>query len=288
MHTIYRRFEPQPINYQATLLLLVLIPAIPAYGLVSTASAGGTICSSLFMLSLSYSLFYTILVISIIIYRVSPFHPLASFPGPSLSRVSQLWPALVCSQGKRHEYFKGLHDKYGPYVRVGQSPRLPMMLLRLSHVHDQVPMSCRAPMYLRSPLFLERWGCQRDRVSTRKHNFVNYAKGLHKVWESRQFPRLKPLIIGIQDFDEHRRRRKLWNNGLNTAAIKGYEESLEKRVKQLVSELSKKAGNRIEGQLPTNGETIHLETWFSHFAWVANIYMHKKEFYWVCLHFDEP
>ena len=86
------------------------------------------------------------------------------------------------------------------------------------------------------------------------------------MWLARHVPGEARVLLGIRDADEHRERRKTWNRGLNSASVRRYEESLEKRVKQLVSELSKKAGNRIEGQLPTNGETIHLETWFSHFA----------------------
>ena len=86
------------------------------------------------------------------------------------------------------------------------------------------------------------------------------------MWESRQYPGKPQILVGLLDFKEHKRRRRMWSNGLNTAAIKGYEESLGKRIDQLVYELSKRARKGVEGQLTTIEDTVNLATWFSHFA----------------------
>ena len=67
----------------------------------------------------SFSIFYLVLLVNIILYRLSPWHPLAKYPGPIVARVSKLWGAIIMAKGKNHENFKRLHDKYGPYVRIG-------------------------------------------------------------------------------------------------------------------------------------------------------------------------
>ncbi|GJJ15379.1 hypothetical protein Clacol_009655 [Clathrus columnatus] len=58
-------------------------------------------------------------LLTTILYRISPFHPLNAFPGPFWWRITNLKLAYVSSQGKRHLIFHDLHQKYGPYVRIG-------------------------------------------------------------------------------------------------------------------------------------------------------------------------
>ncbi|KAF7336095.1 Cytochrome P450 [Mycena venus] len=50
---------------------------------------------------------------------LSPFHPLAKFPGPLLSRITKFWLAYVVYTGKRHLEIAKLHDQYGTFVRTG-------------------------------------------------------------------------------------------------------------------------------------------------------------------------
>ena len=53
-------------------------------------------------------------------YRLSPFHPLAKYPGPAIAKTSKLWAAYVCARGDLHRYYKSSHDRYGDVVRVGR------------------------------------------------------------------------------------------------------------------------------------------------------------------------
>ncbi|KAI0112501.1 cytochrome P450 [Nemania sp. FL0031] len=46
------------------------------------------------------------------------FGSLHAIPGPWPNRVSELPAALALLNGNQHEYYKSLHDKYGPVVRV--------------------------------------------------------------------------------------------------------------------------------------------------------------------------
>ncbi|KAI1176238.1 cytochrome P450 [Nemania sp. FL0916] len=46
------------------------------------------------------------------------FGPFRAIPGPWLNRVSELPAALALLKGDQHVYYKSLHDRYGPVVRV--------------------------------------------------------------------------------------------------------------------------------------------------------------------------
>lgn len=46
------------------------------------------------------------------------FDPFRIIPGPWLNRISELPAALALLKGDQHIYYKSLHDKYGPVVRV--------------------------------------------------------------------------------------------------------------------------------------------------------------------------
>ncbi|GBE89918.1 predicted protein [Sparassis crispa] len=52
-------------------------------------------------------------------YRLSPFHPLFTFPGPRLWWISSLRLGYVSFKGKRHLILDELHKVYGPFVRIG-------------------------------------------------------------------------------------------------------------------------------------------------------------------------
>jgi hypothetical protein len=65
------------------------------------------------------SVYVLSLVLSVTLYRVSPFHPLSRFPGPFFARISRVWWSYACRAGHQHILLQRLHDKYGDVVRVG-------------------------------------------------------------------------------------------------------------------------------------------------------------------------
>jgi hypothetical protein len=69
----------------------------------------------------SYVIFYATLLLSVIAYRLSPYHPLAKYPGPTIMKITKLWGAYIAYKGQSHVYLKEVHDKYGPTVRIGES-----------------------------------------------------------------------------------------------------------------------------------------------------------------------
>lgn len=53
------------------------------------------------------------------LWRVSPWHPLAAFPGPLWCKLTGFKLASVVSTGHRHVWVRELHKKYGKIIRTG-------------------------------------------------------------------------------------------------------------------------------------------------------------------------
>ena len=65
------------------------------------------------------------LILITLAYRLSPWHPLASYPGPILARTTSLWLTYISSTGKRYLILDALHARYGPFLRIGTPLRAP-------------------------------------------------------------------------------------------------------------------------------------------------------------------
>ena len=111
-HRWFNQYEP---SVSCCLLFVLVVPALLATFLTDHA------LSSKMTFSATYAVFFMTLFTSIVGYRLSPFHPLARYPGPIVCKVSQLWTVVINSSGKAHHYRKLLHDQYGPIVRIGMS-----------------------------------------------------------------------------------------------------------------------------------------------------------------------
>jgi hypothetical protein len=70
-------------------------------------------------LVLNLTVYLLALCSSIVAYRLSPFHPLARFPGPLLARVSRFWALKQCLGRKQHVVSHELFARYGDVVRSG-------------------------------------------------------------------------------------------------------------------------------------------------------------------------
>ncbi|EJD00159.1 high nitrogen upregulated cytochrome P450 monooxygenase 2 [Fomitiporia mediterranea MF3/22] len=200
VHAIYKRFEPDLSHLFVQFILLVVIPSLPAACFLPHFQQDSAILAVLS----AFALFYFSLVTSIVIYRLSPWHPLAKYPGPFLAKITKLWGLSKMAKGKNHLMHKELHEKYGPYVRIGPNELSVVDVSAISSIlgGDGMP---KGPM-----------------------------------WTARTGKGEEPALIGIRTMHEHARRRKAWNRAFNTSAVKGYEPIVQKRALQLVSELNKR------------------------------------------------
>ena len=74
-------------------------------------------------LALGFLTFFVTLLSSITLYRICPFHPLAHYPGPLLTKVSKFWHLWNSQNGKQYLYIQALHNEYGDIVRIGEFSR---------------------------------------------------------------------------------------------------------------------------------------------------------------------
>jgi hypothetical protein len=90
--------------------------AHPAAMSLYTASIFRTMPSLGFTGLLAWSIF-PLMVAYIVYYRFC--HPLASFPGPRLCSISNLWKLWVVATGRMPDELVKFHERFGPIVRIG-------------------------------------------------------------------------------------------------------------------------------------------------------------------------
>ena len=109
-HLCFNRLEPH--NPIVWLMLLFGLPIFPFLMNVGNGiSITGVIVTAL--------LHICVLLLSVALYRISPFHPLSRFPGPFMARITALYMTKMAITGKRHIIIAKLHQKYGSHVRTG-------------------------------------------------------------------------------------------------------------------------------------------------------------------------
>ena len=115
-HFIFNRWEPMEPPPVAA--LLVGVPALLSKLLVRHYG-------DLRGVPLTFAVFHLTLASSILLYRTSPFHPLARYPGPFLAKVTRWYLTGLALSGKQHLRLQELHEQYGDIVRIGMWRGLP-------------------------------------------------------------------------------------------------------------------------------------------------------------------
>lgn len=62
----------------------------------------GHLANSALTAACATSAYVVVLASSVVLYRLSPWHPLAHYPGPPLAKVTKWWMAYWIAKGKRH------------------------------------------------------------------------------------------------------------------------------------------------------------------------------------------
>ncbi|RDX44047.1 cytochrome P450 [Lentinus brumalis] len=143
---------------------------------------------------------------SVVAYRISPFHPLAGYPGPVLARVSKFWAVWNTWRGRQHHVITELHRRYGTFVRIGPNDL--------------------------------------SVVDVKAVTQVLGANGLAKgEWYSARKDPKAPNNLFILTGEEHANRRRLWNRGMSNESLKDYEPVIAKRSDELVQFLKTSASS---------------------------------------------
>lgn len=108
-HLICHHIPPASLIAFASVILLVPI-ALTAFSQPASPIAYVLQTTAIYLFTLG---------VSISAYRLSPFHPLAKYPGPVLARISRLWATQSVIRGYQHLESRELFEKYGEVVRTG-------------------------------------------------------------------------------------------------------------------------------------------------------------------------
>ncbi|KZP07807.1 cytochrome P450 [Athelia psychrophila] len=199
---IFKRYEPDaplPVS-----ILLLLVPTILVPFVAPNAP------STLLAVPITFVGYWSSILAYVAAYRLSPFHPLANYPGPTLSKLSKLTLAWKMYCGRQHLYYQELHARYGDIVRVGPNE------LSINRADVIAPVLGNGGL----------------------------PKG---VWWYNRTPAGSPLpLITHRDTAQHRARRRLWDRAFSTASVKGYDELVIKRTRELCEALEKRSGQVLD------------------------------------------
>ncbi|KAI0265873.1 cytochrome P450, partial [Gloeopeniophorella convolvens] len=186
----FKRYEP---SAKAPLfLLLLLVPSALVYAFAFSPLPGSLV------VAVTFALYYGLILLYAAVYRLSPWHPLAQYPGPYLARLSKLWLAVVAAGGRQHIHYRMLHERYGDIVRVGPN--------ELS-VRDASAISS----------ILGPGGPEKG-----------------PYWDGRIDG--ESLVV-LRNHAEHARARKPWDRAFSSKALKEYDVIIARRVRQLAEHL---------------------------------------------------
>ncbi|KAF7310129.1 hypothetical protein MIND_00386300 [Mycena indigotica] len=209
-HLYFKNNEPSTAHYP---LLALLVQPIGLVALCSTITLSNWL--------LSTAIFFGVLSSSIVAYRLSPWHPLASIPGPTLAKASKLWSVYIQLSGRKHRILKELHDQYGDFVRIGPND-----------------VSC----------------CNADAIKT-VYGSGGFNKGHY--YEPYTDPALNERNLFNMRDGAHANRRKLWNRGLSTDSLKGFEEVMSHRVQTMLDQIDR---------IVKSKEPVNIAAWFGFYA----------------------
>ncbi|CDO71117.1 hypothetical protein BN946_scf184844.g121 [Trametes cinnabarina] len=202
IHQIFKRVEPLSISVH---LALLCTPVLLGFQLLR-----GTMPVP-WAAAVSFSTFVSTLLVSIGLYRLSPFHPLARYPGPIACKLSKFWMACLSFGGYQHRYVKRLHEYYGDVVRIGPNE-----------------LSFRDPSVLQA--MLGTGGLPRGPYLA------------SRALASTDFHNIDLPFVAIMDPVVHSERRKPWLRALSATAIKAYEPMVANRANQLMQVLREQRG----------------------------------------------
>ncbi|KAJ3776194.1 high nitrogen upregulated cytochrome P450 monooxygenase 2 [Lentinula raphanica] len=205
-HLLFHKYEPTDAMFIPVVLLLLLEPLVLSC-MSWTYSTGFLRLPPQSLVLSAYFTFYPVLIASISLYRVSPFHPLANIPGPILFKITKLAPLWYHWHGQQSTLFMSLHAHYGPIVRIAPNE------ISVADV-DAIGSVLGSGGLPKGAAYI------RFRVVSGPENLVT------------------------MNGDAHASRRRLWNRAMSTDALREYETIIASRAHELVDALDAQISSR--------------------------------------------
>jgi tryprostatin B 6-hydroxylase len=142
---------------------------------------------------------------SLLVYRAF-FHPLNNFPGPFGNRLGNLWFSAHLSNADAYKKVYGLHNRYGPFVRVGSSDLSIIHPKAVEVIYGKNTKCGRSAFYNGGPL---------------------------------------PSMISCRDRTDHDRRRRIWSPAFSDKALRGYAQRTKTYDDQLLSRIDAAASSGL-------------------------------------------
>ncbi|EKM59212.1 uncharacterized protein PHACADRAFT_25314 [Phanerochaete carnosa HHB-10118-sp] len=186
-------YSCDPRGHVILLVALLIYVALAAQDYLFTCR----ILSAFLHASLALAAQALLIVFATVSYRLSPFHPLAQFPGPVLDKVTGLRLAYFAFTGRRMPYIAELHEEYGVIVRIGPNK---LSINSIDAIH---------PIYASSQAFDKAESYRPGRAAD---GSLFFTRG--KV--------------------QHGRRRRIWASALTNTVVQQWDKTLKLRTDQLV------------------------------------------------------
>ncbi|KAF9465622.1 cytochrome P450, partial [Collybia nuda] len=199
-HPIFKRKEPSVFFFLGLVLLSSVL--LLSHSIIND---GRSLWCAVFFVTKMKVCFLTSLATSITVYRLSPWHPLANYPGPTLAKISKWWMVYWVGKGKRHLLLQSLHAQYGPWLRIGPNEISINQSAAIKPVYGQM---FRAPYYHGAPQDAD-------------------------------------ALITTLDRTEHANRLVAWNKAFAADSLRNFRALAETRTAQVVDILRKESLNPV-------------------------------------------
>ncbi|EIM85229.1 cytochrome P450, partial [Stereum hirsutum FP-91666 SS1] len=156
-----------------------------------------------------------------VLYRLSPLHPLASYPGPRIWWISNLKLVHVSLTGRRHLVIDELHAKYGPYVRIGPNS-----------------------VSINSPSATVIYGANLHMEKSDSYSTPGHIKSVS-------------LFFKQASRETHSDRKKIWSRAFTGNAVAQYMPLLERRTWQLTTCLESRQARSPTGTVNLHEALCH-------------------------------
>jgi len=153
-------------------------------------------------------------ICSIGIYRLY-FNPLRKFPGYTFAALTKWQSYWIARRGGTHFHLHKAHEKFGDYIRVGPNE-----------------ISVADPEYL--PII---HGAR-----------SKFPKG---PWYFKNLNKPEPALFSLRDFEEHRKRRRVWDTASGTRALQAYEPRIRACMEGLLRQFD----------YATSGQVFDFRKW---------------------------